>query len=222
MTDYTDLQRAVRALLQGAQPPQGLDRHDAELLSDLKSWLEALDDLATESAVPSPDLPVRGAPMRADDPVAVMLGLVPDPNVQLDPVRLRTARTRAALDVAQIASRLNTREWDVTPAQVARWERTPAPMAPALLAALATVLQVQPSQLTQGAQADALAVLLDDERISTFIEDWAADIHQKPAQVKQQLHVALRTAGHRNATESSVIALLAVLRTLRQVPGFLR
>ncbi len=221
MTDDTDLQRAVRSLLQGEASPGQLDRQEEELVEGLSTWLDALDVAAHESVDAELDHENHDEPIRVDDPVAMMLGLVADPQVRLDPARLRSARSRAALDVAQLAARLTARSWQVTPGQIARWERAALPLSPALLDALASVLHVEPSQLTADARPDDLETLLDDERISTFLEAWAAEMKRDPARLRQQVHAALVTAGRRRASDASVDALLAVLRTLREVPGFL-
>jgi len=97
----------------------------------------------------------QSAPPLADDPVAAMLGLVPDAELELDGKALSTARKRAGLTVSALAQRLAARGWDVTRKEVFAWEsgknltRTPA-----LINALAEETGINADRLRRSAGAD--------------------------------------------------------------------
>src|ERR1700674_5320284 len=55
----------------------------------------------------------HGAPPLNADPVAAMLGLIPDPQVGLDSRALSRARKNAKLKPSDISERLLARGWDV-------------------------------------------------------------------------------------------------------------
>lgn len=92
------------------------------------------------------------APALADDPVAAMLGLVPDPQTMLDPTRLRSSRIQKNITASVLAQRLTSRGWAVTTADLVSWERAGHPAAsPALLSAIGQELGVPMSQFTRHA-----------------------------------------------------------------------
>src|SRR6202165_2056948 len=86
-------------------------------------------------------LSAHGAPPLAEDPVAAMLGLVPDRECSLDSKALTQARKRVALTVADLAERLRERGWEFQKGDVFRWEtRSAADVAPAVVQAIADIL----------------------------------------------------------------------------------
>lgn len=90
------------------------------------------------------------APAPEDDPVAAMLGLVPDDNYQLDPRALKRAREAARLQPTTFARALSRRGWKVTTRDVFDWElKGPPSASPALLRAAAEVLHTDPDRLTR-------------------------------------------------------------------------
>jgi transcriptional regulator with XRE-family HTH domain len=101
------------------------------------------------------------------DPLALALGLVPDPGRRLSGPRLKTARMRRNLPTSQLAGMLAARGWDVETKTVFRWERAAsAEIAPALLAAVAEALRVPAEELTAAAG--------DHDPATTEIRDAAA------------------------------------------------
>lgn len=68
----------------------------------------------------------HGAPPLEADPVAAMLGLIPDPHVALDSRAMSRARKNAKLKTSDVAERLRTRGWDIAVRDVFQWE-TQAP-----------------------------------------------------------------------------------------------
>ena len=86
-------------------------------------------------------LTAHGAPPLAEDPVAAMLGLIPDRECRLDSKALAQARKRARLTVSEFAERLRERGWEFQKADVFRWEtRFASDVAPAVVQAIAHIL----------------------------------------------------------------------------------
>lgn len=91
----------------------------------------------------------HGAPPLDQDPVAAMLGLVPDPSYQVNPAALKKARTRARLKPTELSAALSKRGWPVTTGDVFKWEQTgTASIAPALVRAVAEELHTDADALT--------------------------------------------------------------------------
>lgn len=86
-------------------------------------------------------LAAQAAPALEDDPVAAMLGLLPDSECRLDSAALSRIRKRARLSVSQVATGLHERGWQFEKSDVFRWEtRTAADVSPAVVQAIADIL----------------------------------------------------------------------------------
>lgn len=167
--------------------------------------------------------PERGAPSRALDPIAIALGLVPGPSDVLSGKQLQAARKRARLDLRQLVMLLQQRGWDVTAPQVLAWHSTNTTLAPALMNAIAETLHV-PVQTLRGtpprySTADPRD-FLDDATIAGFLSDWATEIGQDPASVRERAQRTLASLNFRNQESISRNDVLAILRALRRIdPG---
>ena len=120
----------------------------------------------------------HGAPPLNADPVAAMLGLIPDPRIGLDSGALSRARRRAKLKPSDVAERLLARGWDVGARDVFRWEnQTRSDVVPALIRAIAEVVGVGPEQLTidraSSAERDAFSSIVNSPRFEGLIDRWA-------------------------------------------------
>lgn len=114
-----------------------LTDHERRELESLLDVAEALWDTS------------HGAPPLEEDPVAAMLGLVPDRHSTLNPKALVRLRKLAGLKVGQLADRLNARGWEVKAPDVFRWETKSAiDVAPVLIAAIAEEIGVSAVQIT--------------------------------------------------------------------------
>jgi hypothetical protein len=91
---------------------EGLTDDEHELLTAIQDWLPGLSDAIAVLVVTGDDAPPV-APVRPDDPIALMLGLVADPAVTLDGRRLASLRKAAGFNIGDLARRLTTRGWDV-------------------------------------------------------------------------------------------------------------
>jgi transcriptional regulator with XRE-family HTH domain len=115
------------------------------------------------------------APPLADDRTAAMLGLLPDPNLRLDPAALRRTRQRAGLNADDLATQLSDRGWEITAGQVFHWEnRDTAEVPPALIEAIAAVFHIEVARLVAGvgttySTKDLIAEYLLDSGISLSI-----------------------------------------------------
>jgi hypothetical protein len=116
------------------------------------------------------------APPIEDDPVAAMLGLVPDPGLSLDPAKLAKARKRAHLKPSTIAERLSARGWEVTPSEVFDWQRNAQPdVPPALINAIAGILGTLPETLTSASERvtqPAIDEVITDNRFAALVDRW--------------------------------------------------
>ena len=147
----------ARVLEQVLELPPGRER-DA-LLESLRSRTLAGEtaDLYAQAfrTVRAADLlsaDAHRAPALADDPIAAVLGLVPDDDYQLDPRTLKRAREAARLEPTTFARALAARGWKVSTRDVFNWESKGAPsVSPALVRAAAEVLGTDPDKLTQQA-----------------------------------------------------------------------
>jgi len=123
----------------------------------------------------------HGAPPLADDPTALMLGLVPDPGVAVDPRALNRLRKNAGLTVSQLAERLVSRGWDVTGPQIFRWQTQGAfDLSPALLQAIAEELGSTTDGILSTPTVDARPKWLTDVTTSPAFEQ----LVQRWAQLK--------------------------------------
>lgn len=131
--------------------------------------------LATADAV---WLSAHGAPNLEDDPVAAMLGLVPDAECRLESKALSRARKRARMKVGDVANRLRQRGWDVQGSDVFRWEtRAAQDVPPALVQSLAEILETSvdalvaaPSSTTGSVQ---LAAVKGSALFDQLVDRWA-------------------------------------------------
>lgn len=139
------------------------DREDLHTLLDIADevWLSA-----------------KGAPSLKDDPVAAMLGLVPEPECRLVPASLARARKRARLTVSELAERLQGKGWDFDKGDVFRWEtRTAADVPPAVIQAIAAILGSPVDQLVSSSASESLPAqilaALKDPLFKHLVARWA-------------------------------------------------
>lgn len=117
------------------------------------------------------------APPLEADPVAAMLGLIPDPHVGLDSRAMSRARKNAKLKTSDVAERLRARGWDIAVRDVFQWENQKlSHVAPALITAIAEVIGVRPDQLTDQASStgtQAFAATIQSARFESLVRRWS-------------------------------------------------
>lgn len=124
-------------------------------------------------------LSAQGAPALEDDPVAALLGLVPDQGCRLDSQAFSRARSRAKLSVSDIASGLRSRGWEYNTGDIFRWQtRSVENIPPAVIKAVAEIVGTPMDALTRTdlpptAQADQLQALRGHEFFQELVERWA-------------------------------------------------
>jgi hypothetical protein len=120
-------------------------------------------------------LATQGAPPLDEDPVAAMLGLVPDRECALDPRSFTRARQRARIAPSALARRLKLRGWDHSTADVVRWQSAAADVPPALVQAIADELAITVDALIQppNAAADRFEAIRKAPAFEDIVARWA-------------------------------------------------
>lgn len=117
----------------------------------------------------------HGAPALGDDPVAAMLGLIPDRKCSLDPKELARARKRAGLKISDLGARLRARGWLTQDADIFRWEnRSASDVTPALVQAMSEILRTPAEGMILELESDAGDVLFADIRRHPLFEQLVA------------------------------------------------
>jgi hypothetical protein len=158
-----------------------LEARAGRVIGEDRSVLSEEDRAEVESLIEVADLlweAGHGAPQIESDPVAAMLGLIPDPRCALDPKALARARKNARLKSSELANRLVARGWDVQVRDIFRWEnQSAAEVAPALIKAIAEETNSSVDRLTKNweatAEYDAIAVVTRSPRFERLVERWA-------------------------------------------------
>jgi transcriptional regulator with XRE-family HTH domain len=213
----------VEALLDTvAGDPTSADLTDDErdLIAAIAKWAPGLPEALVELDAERDQ--TRPAPVRVDDPIAQMLGLVEDPAVLINGRQLAATRKSAGLTVGELAQRLNQRGWDVTTSTVFSWERDKLNPPLATINAVAEVLNVDADSIltTNTQQARTLDVLFDDEIIAAFLDQWSRESNVPVERLAAHSKRLLATAGKRNATSATSQTLLAILQHFKNLPGF--
>jgi hypothetical protein len=155
-------------------------------------------------------------PLEAD-PLALALGLVPDPGRRLGGSCLKRARMKRHLQTSQLADLLAARGWDVSTKTVFRWEMAAsAEIAPALLAAVAEVLRVSPEELiAEGSDHDPATTEIQaaatTPQFARLARRWARTSGQSPAGARaslQQLMLVTTARRGRHLTAGEWLAVL--------------
>lgn len=205
---------ALEALL---ETPPGRERDllianlSAEERASVSSML-AVDDLVWQSA--------HGAPPLQSDPVAAMLGLVPDASFRLDAAAFARCCSRMGLRPTVLAERLRSRGWSVQAADVFRWQTSVASdVSPALIRVLAEEFSVEPDRLVSPPTAaqstlDNLAEQVASTRqFSELTQRFARARHISQAMAQTMLRTRMLATAQRGA-EPEVEQMLQALESL--------
>jgi transcriptional regulator with XRE-family HTH domain len=234
-TPDTALQRAVGAVLRG----QGVDleeprltERERRLVDELTPWLSAWPPQAPvhqAGGMPSSEPDDTGpddalnAPLWADldpaDPVAQMLGLIPNHDTTLDAKQLKRARQAAGLTLQDLVDRLAKAGWNVDVRQAFQWERTRTPLAPAVIDALAQAVRVDTANLLSAAAQTQ--DVFTDAAVQQALAQWAAEVSWDVQDLTARVRDSIAVAGQRNAGQPSAEAIVAIVTQLRSIPGFL-
>lgn len=142
------VEAAIDLHVQGRSPE--LEELGEDQRAEIQELLKVADLLWEEA---------HGAPPLEDDPVAAMLGLVPDPSRSLDPRALTRLTTSTGIKASGLAQALNERGWNVSTRDVFNWQTKGShEMSPALIQAIAE---------TTGSTIDYLTVDLGSSQLSS-------------------------------------------------------
>jgi transcriptional regulator with XRE-family HTH domain len=169
-------------------------------------------------------LSAQGAPLLEDDPVAAMLGLVPDRECSLDSRALSQARKRAGLKVSDIAERLRERGWEFKQSDVFRWEtRSASDVAPAVVQAIADILSTQVEDLitvpSSASAQDHLADIRRHPHFEQLVDRWARLQNVSRAVAAAALESRMAATVHRGDrpdTEQLLHSLDALVTSVEQ------
>lgn len=210
--------RLVTEMIERPQDREQILR-DAELSewdgAELASIVEVADTLW---------LSAQGAPALADDPVAAMLGLVPDSNCRLNSTALVRARKKARMSVSDVATRLTQRGWAFGTSDVFRWEtRNAADVPPAVVEAISDILDSPVDDLITAPSTDPVSGALGDVRRHPLFEQlvgrWAQArrvSHAVAAATLESRMVATVHRGDHPDTEQLLRSLDALVTSVEQ------
>jgi hypothetical protein len=160
-----------------------------------------------------------------DDPVAAMLGLVPDRECRLESKALSQARSRAGLTVSDVAEHLRARGWEFQQGDVFRWEtRSTHDVPPAVVQAIADIVGTQAENLIAAwhpvSGRDHLAEVRRHPLFEQLVDRWARVRRVSPAVAIAELEgrmVATVHRGERPDTEQLLRALDALVTSIEKV-----
>ena len=190
------------------------DQRD-QVLHDVADERERSDLAALLGTADALWLSAHGAPPLADDPVAALLGLVPQRHFSLDPRGLKQARKRAGLTVSDLADRLRRRGWEVDKNDVFRWEtRSAADVAPAVIEAMSRILDWPVERMILNSPViDELAEVRRQPAFDRLVDRWARIQRVSRDVAAAALETRLLATVHRGQRPDST-QLLRVLEEL--------
>lgn len=215
-----EFDEALETLL---ETPAGPDRD--RLLANLNeeqrtvvARMLEVDDLVWESA--------HGAPPLQSDPVAAMLGLVPDASFRLDATAFTQHCSRQNVRPTKLAERLRARGWKVDAADVFRWQSSVASdVSPALIRAVAEELAISPDKLVAPPAAkltalDTVAELVTaTKRFGDLVQRFALAQRISPSMAQTMLRsrmLATVQRGNEPEVEQMLESLEALVRALER------
>jgi hypothetical protein len=221
VSERTD--RLVERLLEeppGQRREQMLAQLDADQRQHLRGLLEA-GDLVWAAA--------HTAPLLEEDPVAAMLGVVPDPSFHLDGAALVRACKVTRVKPTALAARLSARGWKVEASDVFRWQtRAASDVPPALIHAIADEVGVEPDRLA--ARSDQQPIKLNrvaeaaraTPRFRALVQRFATVQRLPEAMAASALHSRMLATVNRGDVpdqEQMLASLEALVRALEADPG---
>lgn len=162
----------------------------------------------------------HGAPPLHSDPVAAMLGLVPDASFRLDSKTLTENCSRSHVPPSKLAERLQARGWKVDAADVFRWQNSVASdVSPALIRAIAEELRVDPDKLVsplaakQAVLDTVVELVTATKRFGELVERFATAQRVSPGMAQTMLRTRMLATVHRGK-EPGVDQMLESLEAL--------
>jgi hypothetical protein len=172
-----------------------------------------LADLLWESSLEAPPL--------NSDPTAMMLGLVPDQGIAVDPKALSAARRSSGLKTSDLAARLARRGWKVRASDVLGWEtKGGSNLSPALIDAIAFEVGADRGRISQvsGKPDQLLQEVIDSAGFATIAEQFARLRNTSIDIAISALSSRVLAAVHRGAEptpEQLLLSLRALVKALK-------
>lgn len=183
---------------------------------DAVTKMIATDDLMWEAT--------HGAPPLQADPVAAMLGLVPDASFRLDSTAFTQLCTRQGMKPTALAARLRARGWKVEAADVFRWRTSVASdVSPALIRVISEELDVSADDLiappaTQPAVLDTVAERVTaTKRFTDLVQRFALALRISPSMANTMLRTRMLATvqrGDEPEVEQMLQSLEVLVRTV--------
>ena len=162
----------------------------------------------------------HGAPPLQSDPVAAMLGLVPDASFRLDSTAFTQLCSRQGVKPTALAARLQSRGWKVEAADLFRWRTSVASdVSPALIRVIGEELGVSPDDLiappaAQRAVLDTVAERVTaTKRFSDLVQRFALAQRISPSMANTMLRTRMLATVQRG-DEPEVEQMLESLEVL--------
>lgn len=213
-----EVDEVLEALLETPAGPER-DRLMASLSEERRTLVAKMleiDDLVWESA--------HGAPPLQSDPVAAMLGLVPDASFRLASTAFTQYCSRKSVRPTKLAERLRARGWKVDAADVFRWQSSVASdVSPALIRAIAEELTISPDMLvsppaTAQTALDTVAELVSaTKRFADLVQRFALAQRISPSMAQTMLRTRMLATvqrGDEPEVEQMLESLEALVRAL--------
>lgn len=216
--EFNEMDELMELLLETPAGPER-DRRMAGLNYEQRAAfarLLALDDLVWESS--------HGAPPLESDPVAAMLGLVPDSAFRLDSTVFTQLCSRSGLKPTKLADRLRLRGWEVDASDVFRWQTSVASdVSPALIRTIAEELGTSPDKLVAPpaaphGQLDSVAELvIATKRFGDLVQRFALSQRISPGMAQSMLRTRMLATvqrGDEPEAEQMLESLESLVRAL--------
>ncbi len=199
----------------GPRREQMIEQLDDNQRDHVRALMNA-GDLVWEAA--------HGAPSLDEDPVAALLGVVPDPGFQLDGAALARACKANRVKPTTLAARLSARGWQVSASDVFRWQTRATPdIPPALIKAMAEAVNTDPDRLVarskpQRTALDAVAAeAAASPRFRDLVLRFAKAQRMSPSMATSALRSRMLATVHRGDVpdkEQMLSSLDALVRAL--------
>lgn len=215
--EFDERDELMELLLETPAGPER-DQKIAELDEEQRSTFARLlqfDDLVWEST--------HGAPPLQADPVAAMLGLVPDPSFRLDSTAFTQLCSRNRLKPTKLADRLRGRGWDIDAGDVFRWQNSVASdVSPALIRAIAEEIGTTPDKLVaaatyQGALDTVAELVARTKRFGDLVQRFALAQRISPNMAQTMLRTRMLASaqrGHEPEVDQMLDSLASLVRAL--------
>lgn len=207
------LEGAIDLHVRGGTP--ALEEFEDDQRGEIQELLRIADLLWEEA---------HGAPPLEDDPVAAMLGLVPDASRSLDPRALSKITKSAGIKASGLAQALTERGWDVSTRDVFNWQaKGSLEVSPALIQAIAEITGSTIDHLTvdRGSSqlSSELRAITQTARFKDLAARWAHLRNTSADLAASALTARLATTVHRGAqpdTDQMLNSLDALVTALEE------